>query len=43
MIPVNHVSPTLAWCLAKEVCSTKFYLASVALGVPLGATKSPTQ
>ena len=39
MIPVNHVSPTLAWCLAKELCSSKFYLSFNDIRCALGSYK----
>lgn len=39
MIPVIYPSPSLAWCLAKALCSTKLYYAATALCVLLGATK----
>lgn len=39
MIPVNHVSLTLTWCLAKELCSTKFYLSFNGIRCALGSYK----
>lgn len=39
MIPVNHVSSTLARCLAKELCSTKFHLSCDSMRCALGSYK----
>lgn len=48
MIAVNHVSPTLAHCLAKKLCSTKLYSSCSSIRRALGSYKgvqaiSPTQ
>ena len=48
MIPVNHVSSTLAHCLAKKLCSIKFYSSCNSIRCALGSYKgvqasSPTQ